>query len=129
MQDAERFVVWIPSDAPGWMLEAGTPYDAPWIGGGIRSLYELAAAIAAGGRAVELRGVVSMPDLAAICKAAGAWPELPSESRLALTSDTVIVPEGSADPAIHARVALSPARAVLAVLGPPGLTGWPFTDA
>jgi D-inositol-3-phosphate glycosyltransferase len=120
-------VIWIPTGAPGWMLEAATPYDARWIGGGIRTMYEMAAAIASTGAAVELRGAVSLPEFDAVCAAAGVRPDLPGEPRLPTADDTVIVPEGIVDPAVHARVVLSPARAVLLILGPPGLLGWPFT--
>jgi glycosyltransferase involved in cell wall biosynthesis len=120
-------VVWIPTGAPGWTLEAATPYHPRSIGGGIRSLYELAAAVASSGRAVELRGAVSPSDLDAVCHAAGARPDLPDEPRPPSAEDTVIVPEGIDDPAIHARLTMSPSRAVLALLGPPGLVGWPFT--
>src|SRR4051812_23454268 len=109
------------------MLEAATPYDAPSIGGGIRTMYELAAAIAAGGHEVELRGAVSLPAFDSVCRAAGVRPALPGEPRLPRGSDVVLVPEGIADPALHARLTLSPARIVLVILGPPGLIGWPFT--
>lgn len=120
-------VIWIPTGDAGWMLEAATPYDASHVGGGIRSLYELAAAVAATGREVELRGAVSLPSFRAVCAAAGAGVALPDEPRMPTASDTVIVPEGIADPEVHMRVAMSPARTILMVLGPPGLIGWPFT--
>ena len=41
-------------------------------------------------------------------------------------TDTVIIPEGTPDPLLFARVALSPARAVLVLMAAPGLFGWPF---
>jgi glycosyltransferase involved in cell wall biosynthesis len=121
-----RVVVWIPSGDPGWTLEEARPYQTGAIGGGVRTLYEVAAAIAGAGQAVELRGVVSVPEFDEICAAAGARPHLPDQPRLPAASDTVIVPEGIEDPAVHARLALSPARVVLLILGPPGLFGWPF---
>jgi hypothetical protein len=121
-------VVWVPSGEPGWDLEQSIPYDTPFVPGGIRSLYEIAAALASVGRRVELRGVVSLPAFHEVCEQAGAWPELPDTPRRPAASDTVIVPEGVEDPALHARVALSPARTVLMMLGPPGLVGWPFTE-
>jgi hypothetical protein len=124
----ERVVVWIPSGDPGWDLEAARPYETRSLGGGLRTLYELAAALVTGGRPVELRGVYSPPDLAEVCEAAGAWPELPRDPRPPAASDTVIVPEGIDDPEVHARLVLSPARAVLMLLGPPGVLGWPFAD-
>ena len=122
----ERIVVWVPSGSPGWELEASIPYEATSVGGGIRTLYEIAAALAADGRDVELRGVVCRRELDRICEAAGAWPALPVTSRRPTAHDTVLVSEGIEDPAIHARLTLSAARLVLLLLGPPGLVGWPF---
>jgi D-inositol-3-phosphate glycosyltransferase len=120
-------VIWIPTGAPGWTLEGAVPYDAQSIGGGIRTMYEIAAAIACAGRDVELRGAVSLPDLEGVCDAAGARPDLPGDARPLTAEDVVIVPEGIDDPALHARLALSPARTILMLLAPPGLVGWPFT--
>jgi hypothetical protein len=122
----ERFVVWIPSGEPGWDLEEARPYHPRSVGGGLRSMYEMAAALARAGREVELRGVFSPRDLDDVCLAAGARPALPDEPRPPAACDTVIVPEGIDDPEVHSRLVLSPARAVLLLLGPPGLIGWPF---
>ena len=119
-------VVWLASGEAGWDLEEARPYHPRWIGGGIRTLYEVAAALAAAGHEVELRGNFSPRHLDEICEAAGARPELPEAPRPPEASDTVIVSEGIDVPEAHARLALSPARAVLMVLGPPGLVGWPF---
>lgn len=126
MTSGERIVVWVPSGAPGPDLEAAMPYEAGAIGGGIRTLYEIAAALASDGRDVELRGVVCARELDRVCDAAGARPALPTEPRAPDAKDTVLVPEGIDDPAIHARLVLSPARLVLVLLAPPGLIGWPF---
>jgi D-inositol-3-phosphate glycosyltransferase len=123
----ERVVVWIPTRDHGWELEPAHPHEPRWIGGGLRTLHELAVAIAAIGRGVEMRGVVHPPTLEELSDAAGARPDLPDHPRPLTSADTVIVPEGIDDPAIHARLALSPARVIVMLLGPPGLVGWPFT--
>ncbi len=39
-----------------------------------------------------------------------------------------MVPEGWIDPVAYARIAFSPARAFLLILGPPGLVGWNFLE-
>jgi hypothetical protein len=124
----ERVVVWIPYGEPGWELQPAHPDDSPWIGGGIRTVHELAVAIACTGRTVELRGAISPEVVTELADAAGARPELPDQPRLPTAADTVIVPEGIREPLVHGRLALSPARTVLAVLGPPGLIGWSFTS-
>jgi D-inositol-3-phosphate glycosyltransferase len=119
--------VWVPTKRHhGWEIEGAQPYETRWIGGGLRSLYELSVALASSGLDVELRGVVHMPTLNELADAAGARPHLPTSSRRLAESDTVIFPEGIDDPTIHARLALSPARTILMLLGPPGLIGWPF---
>lgn len=123
----DRVIVWLPTAGPhGWEIEGVRPHVARWVGGGLRSMYELAVAVASAGRQVELRGAVHMPTLDDIAEAAGARPELPDSSRRLTAGDAVIVPEGIDDPAVHARLALSPAQTILMLLGPPGLIGWPF---
>jgi glycosyl transferase family 1 len=97
------------------------------IRGGERSLYELAVAVAAAGREVELRGLIAERDLSELAEAAGAWPRVGLEPRRPTAEDLVVVPEGHPEPLPYARLALSPARAVLMLLAPPGLFGWPFT--
>jgi D-inositol-3-phosphate glycosyltransferase len=124
---AQRVIVWLPTeDSHGWEVQGVRPYAHRWIGGGVRSLHELAVAIASCGRQVELRGAVHLDTLKELADAAGAHPDLPSSSRPLDDGDVVIVPEGIEDPAVHARLALSPARTVLLVLAPPGLFGWSF---
>jgi hypothetical protein len=123
----ERVVVWIPTGDHGWEIEPAHPYEPRWIGGGLRTLHELAVAIACTGRGVEMRGVVDPRALEELCDAAGARPALPDRPRALTAGDTVIVPEGIDDPAIHARLSLSPARVILMLLAPPGLIGWSFT--
>jgi hypothetical protein len=67
--------------------EAG-PLDLPAsvlgdhrLGGGGRSLHELAVAIAATGRDVELRGRVSRPELSRLADAAGVAPRVDLPAR------------------------------------------------
>jgi glycosyltransferase involved in cell wall biosynthesis len=122
----ERYVIWIPE--PGdqtWPLPGVIP--SGWGFGGRRTMHELAVAIAASGRRVELRGDVDVDELRVLAEAAGAMPELPTEPRGLDRGDVVILTEGSDDPITFARAALSPARAIVMLLGPPGLIGWPFT--
>jgi hypothetical protein len=100
--------------------------DHGWLGGGRRTMHELAVAVACTGRAVEIRGECDSAVLDELVSAAGAAPALPDLARAPTAADTVIVYEGVDDPLVFARVALSPARAVLMLLAAPGLVGWPF---
>jgi hypothetical protein len=109
-----------------WLLPESRFVDRVWIHGGERSLYELAAASAALGYQVELRGELSCTDLDEICAAAGARPATGMAPRRPGPDDVVVVPEGWTEPWAYARVALSPATPVLLLLGLPGLVGWPF---
>jgi hypothetical protein len=110
-------------------MPAAEPHDSGWVGGGRRTMHELAVAIACTGRRVEFRGEMSIAILEELSAAAGGVRvELPAEARLPGPDDTVIVNEGIADPRVHARLALSPARTILMVLGPLGMYGWPFTE-
>jgi hypothetical protein len=97
------------------------------IRGGERTLYEIAVAVAATGREVELRGLIDEGALRRTAGAAGAAPRVGLSPRLPEPDDQVVVPEGHVTPLPYARLALSPARAVIAVLAPPGLFGWPFS--
>lgn len=97
------------------------------IRGGERTLYEIAVAVAATGREVELRGLIDEGALHRTAQAAGAAPRVGLPSRLPEPDDLVVVPEGHVTPLPYARLALSPARPVVAVLAPPGLFGWPFS--
>jgi glycosyltransferase involved in cell wall biosynthesis len=121
--------VWLPNRDAGWAMPAAEPHDIGWIEGGRRAMHELAVAIAAGGRRVEFRGEVNVPVLDELSAAAGGVRvELPGEPRLPAVGDVVMVNEGVADPRVYARLALSPARAVLMVLAPLGEFGWPFVE-
>jgi hypothetical protein len=113
----------------GWDMP---PYqridDATWTHGGVRSMIELAAGLAALGIDAELRGGFAEREVAAIEHAAGVRLGRPSARRRPHPNELVIIPEGHADPLIFARAALSGARAVLMMLGPLGLVGWPFDE-
>lgn len=102
--------------------------DATWIHGGVRSLIELAAGLAANGLEVELRGGFLEREVAAIERAADVQLGRPSARRRPQPDELVIIPEGHGDPLIFARVALSGARAALLLLAPLGLFGWPFDE-
>jgi Glycosyl transferases group 1 len=84
-------------------------------------------AVAATGREVELRGLIDEGALQRTARAAGAAPRVGLPPRLPEADDLVVVPEGHVTPLPYARLALSPARPVVAVLAPPGLFGWPFS--
>lgn len=89
-------------------------------------MYEIAVAIAATGRHVELRGKVDHAEVRRVSEAAGAAPQLPSQPHRPTAGDTVFVPEGAPDPLSFAYLALSSARLIMLLLGPAGLFGWPF---
>ena len=128
MSIRQRCVVWVPRepDDPQGRLPAAEPVEA--LGGGPRSLHEIAVALAAAGHAVELRGSVHLGELAALTAAAGVEVEVPGEPRAIEPGDVVIAPEGVTDPLSWARLILSPARVILLFLAPPGLFGWGFDD-
>jgi hypothetical protein len=111
-----------------WGLPRAELHERSHIPGGIRTMHELAVAVACSGRPVELRGPVSSPVLEALSAAAGARPELPARARAPRRGDIVVIPEGGEDPLRFGRYVLSPARLVLAVLAPPGQFGWPFVS-
>jgi hypothetical protein len=121
--------VWTTGEHPvGWSLPPAIPYEGAWIPGGVRTLHELAVAVAATGRHVELRGHVLTPALNELSTAAGSRPALPMNPRRPQTGEVVIVPEGLRDPLELGRLLLSGAHVVLVVLAPTGLIGWPLID-
>ena len=123
--DEQRYVVWMPTPhSAGWELPPAT--HGPCIGGGHRVLHELAVAIAATGRRVEVRGSFDLAELKMLSDAAGVAPEFPQDPRRPAQGDVVLMPEGVDDPLTFGCVALSGARTILLLLGPSGLVGWPF---
>jgi hypothetical protein len=123
----ERYVIWIPEPSDhDWQLPGVMP--SGWGFGGRRTMHELAVAIAATGRRVEVRGDVDLDELHALGEAVGAMPDLPTEPRDPDRADVVVVTEGSNDPFTFARAAFSGARAIIMLLAPPGLIGWPFVE-
>ena len=109
-----------------WRLPASEPDDRPWIGGGERSMYELAFALAALGHDVELRGSVSLAAYTKLAQVTDRHPAITAPSRRPLPDEIVLLPEGFADPMAFATVALSAARPVLVLLAVPGFFGWSF---
>ena len=127
MTPIQRLVVVAPG-RPGPVLELpGSRFssDRPFISGGERSLYELAVAGAVLGLEVELRGDINRPILEVVTSAAGASPSVGLEPRRPDGADLIVIPE-TADKDLLATVALSSARRVMMLLGPPGLCGWSF---
>lgn len=112
-----------------WELPASRLRRTPEsiVKGGRRTTYELAAAIAATGRKVELRGAIIEPVFEEICSAAGARPTLDLAPRLPTAADTILFGEGWPNP-LYAPYVLSGARCIMMILGPPGLAGWPYTE-
>jgi glycosyltransferase involved in cell wall biosynthesis len=108
-----------------WELPASELVDRQWIYGGMRSLYEFAAAAASLDHDVELRGELSPGDLDEICEAAGARPRVGMGPRKPTADDLVVLADGDALQ-VYARAALSPARRAALLLGPPGLFGPPL---
>lgn len=126
MSDEERrHIVWMPGE-PAWELPPAVAGRC--LGGGHRVLHELAVAIAATGRTVEVRGEFDFDELNVLSDAAGAAPECPSDPRLPTEDDVILMPEGVSDPLVFAMITLSAARRILLVLAPPGLFGWPFVE-
>jgi Glycosyl transferases group 1 len=126
MPSAPRVVVYVP--APGELALPPACRTDDQVSGGPRSLHELAFAVAATGREVELRGRVSLGYYDQLREATGLAPALPDRARRPDRGEIVVIPEGEPDPLAVARVVLSGARGVMMVLAPPGLFGWPLTD-
>jgi hypothetical protein len=106
-----------------WSLPASTLLERDWIYGGERTMYELAAAAALHGHRVELRGDISRRDHEEIVAATGASISTSLPLRRPRAGEVVLLPEGIDDPLLYTGVALSAARAVMVLLGPPGLFG------
>ncbi len=100
--------------------------DRQWIHGGERALIELAAGLASLGLAVDIRGEIPEREIAKIEQAVGVRIGRPETRRLPTAEDLIVMPEGHVDPLLFARMAYSPARAVLLVQGALGMFGWSF---
>ena len=106
-----------------WDLPASTLLERDWIYGGERTMYELAAAAALHGHRVELRGDISRRDYEEIAAATGASISTSLSPRRPTAKEVVLLPEGIDEPLLYTGVALSAARVVMVLLGPPGLFG------
>jgi glycosyltransferase involved in cell wall biosynthesis len=106
-----------------WDLPASTLLERDWIHGGERTMYELAAAAAVHGHRVELRGDISRRDYEEIVAATGASISTSLSPRRPTAKEVVLLPEGIDEPLLYTGVALSAARVVMVLLGPPGLFG------
>jgi hypothetical protein len=109
-----------------WQLPASQPDDRPSIGGGERTMYELAFALAALGHDVELRGCVSRRAFDELAAVTAPHPRTDGVPRRPLPGEVVLLLEGFVDPLVFASIALSEARPILLVLAPAGLMGWSF---
>lgn len=110
-----------------WELPHAQFTERAWVFGSERTMCELAAAVASTGRDVELRGELSREVVEEICEAAGAWPTLDPNPRRLTPDDVVIFPEGWWDASWVLKFVMGPAPAIVMLLAPPGLQGWPFT--
>ena len=124
----QRVVVLGLDDVRSWSMPGFEPTERDWIHGGERTLMEIAAAAAVSGFEVELRGSYVEREVAALERAAGVTLERPRAPRLPVSDDLLVIPEGMGEALYFARAALSPARVALAMLGPPGLCGWPLDE-
>lgn len=124
-----RLVVSLAGDAERGLLAESKLTDDVFPYGGVRVCMALAFAAAGEGWEVELRGAVPRVLYDELEKATSFAPSVELPARAPAASDVVVVPEGWRDPLEYARLALSPARTWLFLLAPPGLFGWPFTDA
>lgn len=121
-----RVVVNLVGDPVHGRLAEARWVEQPYIGGGWRTLYELAFAAAVCGYEVELRGWLHRPTFDRLAVRAGVRPRVDLPARMPEATDLVVVPDGWRNPLDYLRVVLSPARLALAVLGPIGMSGWPF---
>src|SRR5215218_9924512 len=94
-------------DGVGLTLPAASVVEGQPVPGGLRTTHELAFAIAATGRSVELRGPVDRATYDRLAGATSAGPELPSSPSRPRPGDVVIVTEGDPDPLCAGRVLLS----------------------
>jgi hypothetical protein len=112
--------------ASGWGLPASVPDDRQWTGGGERTMYELAFALAELGHDVELRGRISREVYTELAAVTTRHPAIDAPSRRPRPGEVVLLLEGFVDPLVFGSIALSEARPVLLLLAPAGLCGWSF---
>jgi hypothetical protein len=121
-----RLVVNLAGDASRGRLAESRFADRTFIYGGELNEMQLAFAAAAAGHEVELRGALHEPTFRRFAEAVGVAPAVELDARLPQADDLVVVPEGWKDPLEYLQISLSPARAAVFVLAPPGLFGWSF---
>ncbi|HEY2768940.1 MAG TPA: glycosyltransferase [Solirubrobacteraceae bacterium] len=123
---AGRVVVTAVGDPVHGQLAESRFVDRPFLYGGEHNLYQIAFAAASLGYEVELRGWLHRPSFDQLSRATGVEPRAEMPARKPEPDDVVVVPEGWRNPLDYARLVLSPARLVMAILAAPGLFGWPF---
>src|SRR5205823_833098 len=124
-EDYKRHIVWIPGPVD-WSLPGAIP--TPIRAGGHRTYHELAVAIAATGRRVEMRGDVDFEEVRALSEEVGVRVELPDAPHRPSRGDLVTVGEGTGLVRTYTQLALSGARLIWLQLAPSGLWGWPFVE-
>ena len=123
-----RLVVNLAGDAGHGRLAESRFADKPFVFGGELNEMQLAFAAVAAGHEVELRGELHEPTFRRFAEAVGTAPGVELAARLPDANDLVVVPEGWKDPLEYLQIAVSPARAAVFVLAPPGLFGWDFGE-
>src|SRR5437868_15201675 len=124
-EDHKGHIVWIPVPVD-WNLPGAIP--TPIRSCGHRTYHELAVAIAATGRRVEMRGDVDFDEVRALSEEVGVRVDLPEVPHRPSRGDLVTVGEGTGLVRTYTQLSLSGARLILLLLAPSGLWGWPFVE-